>query len=296
MDNKYIEFPKYFELNTKFKKLSIDDQVFVDYKHQLDTINDIKLSIEQTFLLFVVKGTVNLLSTDQTWHIRSTQMALVRKGSYIMSEDLSDDGDQFKAFLFFLSDDLIEDFFMKSDKSRPLDSQNRFYVCPIQVTSALHLYIQSIILLLDNEEEVVQDQNLLRIKAKELLHLLIHVKESDQVLSVLSHSADNEESRLKQLVEKNFFNKISIEEMAFLCHMSVSNFKRKFNKYYGTSPGKWIKERKLEHSLKILTNTEKTVLEVSLEAGYKSTSHYIKEFKSKFGISPAKARIESKDS
>ena len=72
--------------------------------------------------------------------------------------------------------------------------------------------------------------------------------------------------------------------------MSISNFKRKFKEYFNESPGKWIKDKKLEHGFNLIEKTDKTILEVSLEIGYKSPSHFIKEFKSKFGILPGQIR------
>ncbi|MEL6558632.1 MAG: AraC family transcriptional regulator [Bacteroidota bacterium] len=290
MKGRKIDFPNYFNGNPNFRTLKIADEVFVDYRHELDTIKDIHLSIEQTFLLYVVKGVVKLVSPNETMEVDRGKMALVRKGSYIMSETLSNDEHQFSAFLFFLSDGLIEEFFLTSDFPAPVAPKHRKFVCPISATTELELYIQSIVMLLKSQQKLTAEDTLLKLKAKELLLLLFQTNEANGVMNVFSISSENEEARFRRLIDQNYMNDITIDEMAFLCMMSTSNFKRKFKEYFGETPGKWIKEKKLEYGWQLIEKTEKTILEISLEIGYKSTSHFIKAFKNKFGVLPGKIR------
>lgn len=290
MKGRKIDFPDYFDGNPNFRTLKIADEIFVDYCHEIDTIKDIQLSIEQTFLLYVVKGTVKLVTPNETMRVHHDQMALVRKGSYIMSETLSDQDQQFSAFLFFLSDGLIEEFFLTNDFPKPVAPKHRKYVCPISATTELELYIQSIIVLLKSQQKLTAEDTLLKLKAKELLLLLFQTNEANGVMNVFSCSSENEESRFRRLINQNYLSDITIDELAFLCMMSTSKFKRKFKEYYKESPGKWIKEKKLEYGLQLIEKTEKTILEISLEIGYKSTSHFIKAFKNKFGVLPGKIR------
>lgn len=293
MPFKKINFPEYFRSGDKFRTLKIGDEVFVDYRHNLNTVKDIQLSIEQTFLLYVVKGTVKLVSPDESWEVPSNHLALVRKGSYIMSETLSDGDSQFSAFLFFLSDPMVEEFLNTTVPKDGTIETRRKYVCPIGYTNELNLYLESIILLLSGEKKAYSEEALLQVKARELLLLMMQTDEAKGVMSVLSHSSDNEEARMRRVMNQNCTSAITLEELAFLNNMSISNFKRKFSKYFGVSPGKWIKDKKLDRGRHLLETTDRTVLEVALAIGYKSPSHFIKEFKSRFGISPAQLKFRS---
>jgi AraC-like DNA-binding protein len=82
---------------------------------------------------------------------------------------------------------------------------------------------------------------------------------------------------------------LTLEEMAFLAHKSLSSFKRDFEKSYGISPGKYIRERKLELASKDLLQG-KSPSELYLDYGYESLSNFIQAFKKKYGYTPAAYR------
>ncbi len=64
-----------------------------------------------------------------------------------------------------------------------------------------------------------------------------------QIFKPDSVSKDN---MLRQIVEKNILNKLTLNELAFLSNRSLAKFKPDFEKEYGVSPGKYIRERKLD--------------------------------------------------
>ena len=50
---------------------------------------------------------------------------------------------------------------------------------------------------------------------------------------------DKEDMIMRKAVENNIGRKITVEELAFLSNLSLSSFKRKFNKIYGMAPQHW---------------------------------------------------------
>lgn len=58
-------------------------------------------------------------------------------------------------------------------------------------------------------------------------------------------------------IESNQLNKLSLKELAFLCNMSISTFKREFEKHYTESPVKWFQNKRLEYARHLLNNTKK---------------------------------------
>ncbi len=53
------------------------------------------------------------------------------------------------------------------------------------------------------------------------------------------------ELSFKMVIEKNLYTSLNIDEVAFLCNMSLSTFKRKFLQLYQESPGKWFQVKRL---------------------------------------------------
>jgi AraC-like DNA-binding protein len=95
-----------------------------------------------------------------------------------------------------------------------------------------------------------------------------------------------------KLVEQHLMEHLSLEELAFLSHKSLSSFKRDFERSYGISPGKFIRERKLELASKELLQG-KSPSELYLEYGYESLSNFIQAFKKKYGYTPSAFRKSS---
>ena len=89
-----------------------------------------------------------------------------------------------------------------------------------------------------------------------------------------------------QTIESNQLNKLSVKELSFLSNMSVSTFKRKFEKHFHSSPSKWFQEKRLEHSAFLLKNKSKMPSDIFEEIGYENLSSFILAFKMKFGVTP----------
>jgi AraC-like DNA-binding protein len=91
-------------------------------------------------------------------------------------------------------------------------------------------------------------------------------------------------------METNFCYNLSIEEFARLCHRSLSSFKRDFIKHFNISPGKWLKDKRLDYSTILLKTSELNISQIVFECGFEDLSHFSKSFKEKFNMSPQQFR------
>lgn len=90
---------------------------------------------------------------------------------------------------------------------------------------------------------------------------------------------------LRNLVEENLFNKLTIEELAFLANRSLSSFKRDFEQLYQVSPQRYIRERKLEIACAELLKGRQAS-ELYHFYGYDNPSNFNTAFKNKYGLTP----------
>jgi len=79
---------------------------------------------------------------------------------------------------------------------------------------------------------------------------------------------------------------LKLEEIAFLCNMSLSTFKRNFTAEYKVSPGKWLQDKKLQRAKDLLESGHLKSSDIYLEVGYNNLSNFSIAFKNKFGVSP----------
>ena len=94
-----------------------------------------------------------------------------------------------------------------------------------------------------------------------------------------------------EIVEMNKLNKLSVKELSFLSNMSVSTFKREFEKNFHSSPSRWFQEKRLDHSAYLLKNKSIRPSDIFEEIGYETLSNFIQAFKAKFGYTPKQYQL-----
>lgn len=75
-------------------------------------------------------------------------------------------------------------------------------------------------------------------------------------------------------------------ELAALCQISLRTLERHFRRSYGKTVLGWLREYRLSEAYRALLEG-KAVKEVAFDFGYKQMSHFSREFKNHFGISPS---------
>ena len=83
---------------------------------------------------------------------------------------------------------------------------------------------------------------------------------------------------------------VSVSELARMCHISESCFRRLFAMQYGLSPKEYIIRARLAKAKNLLQGSNMTVGEISDLTGFGDVAYFSKIFKSRFGISPSAYR------
>jgi AraC-like DNA-binding protein len=75
-------------------------------------------------------------------------------------------------------------------------------------------------------------------------------------------------------------------ELAELCQTSLRTLERHFQRNYGVTVSQWLRDFRLKQAYQSLQEG-KTVKETAYDHGYKQMSHFSREFKNQFGMSPS---------
>ncbi|WP_422351311.1 AraC family transcriptional regulator [Flagellimonas sp.] len=133
-----------------------------------------------------------------------------------------------------------------------------------------------------------------------LLELLKTISSSQgQRLSNFVHSKDishNHGERLRvvfDFVMRNFNQKVDLETVARLAHMTPNAFCRFFKQRTNKNFFKFLSEIRIEHVCQLLNqNKDLSVVEAAHASGFNSISNFNKTFKDIKGINPTKYRKE----
>lgn len=95
---------------------------------------------------------------------------------------------------------------------------------------------------------------------------------------------------LDDYIESNLAADMRIEDLAALAGMSRFHFARVFRATVGTTPHRYVLERRLERARSLLKTTEVAVRDVALTTGFADQSHLTRLIKRRFGVTPGVLR------
>ena len=90
----------------------------------------------------------------------------------------------------------------------------------------------------------------------------------------------------------HFAEDISTSELASLCYMSATNFRRIFQRVMQMSPMEHLNQVRIRKACELLTTTNLSVLEIGERVGFNSVSSFTRNFRSMMQVSPLTWRKE----
>lgn len=97
---------------------------------------------------------------------------------------------------------------------------------------------------------------------------------------------DRSTSATRQWVLDRLAEPLTLKDMAQHANMSVRSFTRRFRDEVGTSPLKWLNQRRLEHARALLESTDLPVARIATACGFADPVALRKHFASALGMSP----------
>ncbi|MCF0048457.1 AraC family transcriptional regulator [Dyadobacter sp. LJ53] len=233
-------------------------------------------------LLFVLKGEKLIHFSAETPRISSSEVALLKRGIYSMSEYIPDE-DRFEALLIFIPDEFFERIHLQFETPGKPDFEKPYMVVPSdELLDGFKLHYKSYICATLNNLEYI-----LKVKLEELFLLLLSNQYKKELLRFIGSIVDGAPLQMDHIVRKYLFQPITISELARLSGRSAAAFKRDFAIHYQSSPRSWINQQRLKHAQTLLNGTNQRVAEIAYACGYENVPHFIRIFKKEFGLTPA---------
>jgi AraC family transcriptional regulator len=96
--------------------------------------------------------------------------------------------------------------------------------------------------------------------------------------------------RIESYVERHLRESITLDQLASLTSMSVDHFIRAFARATGSTPHRWILERRLDAARERLQHGQERLAVVARECGFSGPSHLSAAFRRRYGVTPTAVR------
>lgn len=269
-----------------FKQFTVDELTFVTYDCPIEE-SPFDYWTPKNYFCFITKNGLRWKTPQQDYTFYEGDAVFIKRGAHRVYKVRTG---EFCALMIFLPDDFIcttlrEESIRAYEGEAPEDLDT---VIPLDVDQTLADYFSGVLTYF--AQSTPPSKSLLKIKLKELI-INVATGGSNQPLS--SHfrgiSLDKQQE-LRSMMEENFLYNLTLEEYAKLCGRSLASFKRDFEKLYRTTPGKWLKQKRLAHAKFLLETTDLNVNEIMMESGFENASHFIRAFKQRYQHPPLQFR------
>jgi len=101
---------------------------------------------------------------------------------------------------------------------------------------------------------------------------------------------DQRISKVVELMRGNLYQELSLEALAQAVNLSPSRLHNVFKSETGMSPARYLKTLRLERAKELLEASFLSVKEIRVKVGIGDESHFVRDFRKAYGLSPTQYR------
>ena len=126
-----------------------------------------------------------------------------------------------------------------------------------------------------------------RVLAKSIIYRLLYLYFTDADRTHRNRDEYNKLLPAKRLLDQSYTENRSVSELATLCDMSETHFRRLFTKLFGRSPTEYRLEKRMLRARDLLLSGQYSVAETAREVGYSDPNYFTRLFRARIGVSPS---------
>ena len=97
-------------------------------------------------------------------------------------------------------------------------------------------------------------------------------------------------------ISQHYSEPLEMADLAREAGLSISQFERRFRAVFQQTPSRFLIRYRLTRAIQLLVHTEETLTHIAQEVGFYDHSHFSREFRKLFGVSPGQYRREHQGS
>jgi AraC-like DNA-binding protein len=237
--------------------------------------------------VYIIQGEQRALSEVESMSALEKEALLMKCGNYFSQMIPRESTGQYEAVAIHFYPEILKKVFQDEYPTFLKDQNlaNNQSIAKFKADILLDKYFDSIMFYFENPELV--NEELLILKLKELLLLLVKTGNGEGVKNILSNLFSPRTYQFKEVIESHLYDSLSLNDFCELTNLSLSSFKREFKKIFNDSPARYIKNKKLEKAKELLEISDLNVTQITFECGFGDLASFSVAFKDKFNISPS---------
>lgn len=271
-----------FEQKTlKYKNLIVFERIQMSHFKRIPKL----FQNNEACFMFINKGEFSVRTPDEFISFNKERGLLAKCFDYFFetTKKQRDKSDFIEVVGVLLYPSIVEELFQFdfTHSTHTLD----YNITQVKIDGLLNNFKESVNMLLDNPE--LADETLIKTKLKEFVLLVSKTQNAPSQIDFLSAMFKKNSSEFSKTIANNLYSNLTIEELAHLCGMSISTFKRTFKEVFNNSPKKYITKMKLKKASKFLASKNLRISDIAYDCGFETISTFNRAFKSQYGKSPS---------
>ena len=243
---------------------------------------------DEACFIFFEKGETTIKSPFDQMPVKSNESVLLKCGTYFADFLKYAKNDEYQVIVFHLPKSVLQEIYQYEIPEFSEIKQKSTHIQKIHSQELIKEFIKSLKFYFDNPQLV--SEQLLSLKIKELVLFLLQTNNADSIQSLFQQLFTPYLVDIKEVVQNHLFSNISFEDLAGLCNMSLSTFKRQFQKTFNVTPGSYFKRKRLEKARELLQISKLSVSEIAYETCFSDVGHFSRSFKSEYNCTPTEYR------
>lgn len=234
-------------------------------------------------LLYVADGEGMVIIGEETYHLKTGNLVIINP--YIFHEEKT--SKENPLLLIFLS---MKNFSLPGLKMNQLTDD---MTCPVidcgKYKDHMDTYFRQ--LLLESSNQIQYYQQI----TKSLMIAIIVM-----CLRILSIEETNQEDislncqKVRDYMDKNYTETITLESLSEIVYVSKHYLSHIFKEQTGTSPIKYLTQKRIEKACTLLEESDMSIKEISKTVGYDNPLYFSQVFKNVINVSPQEYRSNYK--
>jgi len=246
---------------------------------------------EACFIYFAEGKTIINSASEQT-EITQRESVLLKCGSYFADLLKYSDANRYEVLVFHLYPDILRSIYKNEIPAFLKPFSKSAFIQKVATDEVIQKFIESLYFYFDHPS-LVSDE-LLELKIKELVLLLVQGKNAASVISLFAELFTPRNLSIKEIINSHLFSNLTIDDLASLSNLSLSTFNRTFKNVFGDTPANYIKMKRLERASELLSLSALTINEIAFQTCFSNLAHFSRSFKEHYKCSPTEYRSAMK--